>query len=218
MLDWAIYIIAILAFFLTHSIPVRPGNKAQIVAHLGARGFTLGYSTLSIAALTLVIIAANRAPYVELWPWAPWQNYVTLIAMAGAVLIASLAIGRPNPLSFGGGNNDRFDPQAAGIIGWARHPLLAALLLWSLGHLIPNGNLAHLILFGLFASFSFFGKRIIDKRNQRLLGLEKWQHLSHTQRDIAITRTGLIRVCIGIAIYLLLLHVHSAIIGVTPLP
>ncbi|NDW52405.1 NnrU family protein [Aliiroseovarius sp. PrR006] len=218
MLDWAIYIIAILVFFLTHSIPVRPTNKARVVAHLGARGFTLGYSTLSIATLSFVIIAANHTPFVELWPWAPWQNYVTLIAMAGAVLIASLAIGRPNPLSFGGGNNDQFDPRTAGIIGWVRHPLLAALLLWSLGHLIPNGNLAHVILFGLLASFSFLGKRIIDKRNQRLLGLENWQHLSHTQRDIAITWSGLMRVCIGIAIYLLLLYVHSAIIGVTPLP
>ena len=218
MLDWTIYIIAIIVFFMTHSIPVRPANKALIVARLGARGFTLGYSVLSIAALTLVIIAANRAPFVELWPWDHWQNYMTLIAMAGVVLIASLAIGRPNPLSFGGGNNDQFDPRAAGIIGWVRHPLLAALLLWSLGHLISNGNLAHLILFGLFASFSVLGMRIIDKRNQRLLGLENWQHLANTQRDVSFTRSGLGRICIGIFVYLLLIHFHSAIIGVTPLP
>ncbi|WP_282064676.1 NnrU family protein [Aliiroseovarius marinus] len=218
MLDWVIYTLAIIVFFLTHSIPVRPANKAKVVAQLGARGFTLSYSALSIAALSFVIYAANHAPIVELWPWAPWQNHVTLLAMAVSVTIAALAIARPNPLSFGGRNNHTFNPHAAGIVGWTRHPLLVALLLWALGHLIPNGNLAHVILFGLFASFSFLGKRIIDKRNQRLLGLETWQHLSHTQRDIAITRTGLIRACIGIAIYLLLLHVHSAIIGVTPLP
>lgn len=218
MLDWIIYAAAIFVFFLTHSIPVRPPIKARIVAHLGKTGFTLGYSILSIAALSLVIIAASRAPFVALWPWAPWQNYVTLIAMAVAALIASLAIGRPNPLSFGGRNNDQFDPGAAGIVGWVRHPLLAALLLWSLGHMIPNGNLAHVILFGIFASFSALGKRIIDTRNQRLLGIDTWRRLANTRRDITVTRSGVLRVCIGMVIYLLLIHYHSAIIGVPPLP
>ncbi|MCK0143882.1 NnrU family protein [Aliiroseovarius sp. F20344] len=218
MLDWLIYAVAILLFFLTHSIPVRPAIKSRIVAHLGGPSFTLAYSALSIAALTMVIIAANRAPFVELWPWAPWQNHVTLIAMAAAVLIASLAIGRPNALSFGGRNNDLFDPRAAGIVGWVRHPLLAALLLWSLGHLVPNGNLAHLILFGIFASFSALGKRIIDKRNQRLLGIDIWQQLANTKREITVTKSGVIRVFFGVVVYLLLIRYHSAIIGVTPLP
>ncbi|MCK0170144.1 NnrU family protein [Aliiroseovarius sp. S1123] len=218
MLDWAIYIFAILVFFLTHSIPVRPANKARVVAHLGARGFTLGYSMLSIAALGFVIHASGRAPIVVLWPWAPWQNHVTLLTMAVSVTIVALAIARPNPLSFGGRDNHKFDPQAPGIVGWMRHPLLVALLIWALGHLVPNGNLAHVILFGIFAGFSALGMRIIDRRNQRLLGLENWQHLANTQRDVSFTRSGLGRVCIGIFVYLLLIHFHSAIIGVTPLP
>lgn len=218
MLDWAIYALAILLFFLTHSIPVRPANKARIVARVGGRGFTLGYSALSLAALSFVIVAANRAPIIQVWPWAPWQNHVTLLAMAVASIIAALAIARPNPLSFGGRDNHRFAPQAPGIIGWMRHPLLMALLIWALGHLVPNGNLAHVILFGIFAAFSALGVRIIDRRQKRILGMENWQRLSATTRHIRPSLNGLLRLAIGLAVYVLLVLLHGPVIGAYPLP
>lgn len=218
MLDWIIYALAILLFFLTHSIPVRPKNKARIVARVGTFGFTLGYSALSFAALSFVIIAANRAPIVQLWPWAPWQNHVTLLAMALSAAIAALSIARPNPLSFGGRNNNLFDPKAPGITGWIRHPLLVALLLWALGHLVPNGTLAHVILFGIFAGFSVLGMRIIDRRQKRILGAENWQHLSTTARHIRPSLNGLLRLVIGLGVYALLILLHGPMIGAYPLP
>ncbi|WP_424939747.1 NnrU family protein [Aliiroseovarius sp. S253] len=218
MLDWIIYALAILLFFLTHSIPVRPTNKSRIVARVGGRGFTLGYSVLSIAALSFVIIAANRAPIVQLWPWSLWQNHVTLLAMAGATIIAALAVARPNPLSFGGSRNHLFDPKTPGIVGWMRHPLLVALLLWALGHLVPNGTLAHVILFGIFAGFSALGMRIIDRRQKRVLGAENWQHLSTTARHIRPSLNGLLRLVIGLGVYVLLILLHGPVIGAYPLP
>lgn len=218
MLNWIIYIVAILVFFLTHSLPVRPANKARIVAHTGARGFTIGYSALSIAALGFVIYAANTAPIVELWPWAPWQNHVTLLAMALSIAIASLAIGRPNPLSFGGRNNDQFDPNMPGIVGWLRHPLLVALLLWALGHMVPNGTLAHVILFGIFAVFAALGMQIIDRRQKRQLGAETWARLSRTRRQFRPSINGLIRLSIGAVVYIALIHLHGPVIKAYPLP
>ncbi|WP_432447761.1 NnrU family protein [Aliiroseovarius marinus] len=218
MPSWLEFFAALVTFMASHVIPTRPKLRNSLRNLLGEKGFTVCYSLLSTLLLGWVIVAAGRAPLVNLWPWAPWQNTVTLLAMALACTLAALAIGRPNPLSFGGANNASFDPRNAGIIGWVRHPLLVALLLWSLGHLLPNGNLAHLILFGIFASFSALGKRIIDKRNQRLLGIDTWQRLANTKREITVTKSGLVRVFIGAAVYLLLIHYHSAIIGVTPLP
>lgn len=218
MAGWILYSFAIFVFFLTHSVPVRPANKARIVARIGALGFTLGYSALSIAALGLVIFTANRAPIVQLWPWAPWQNHVTLLAMAVATIIAALAIARPNPLSFGGRNNPMFDPKSPGIIGWMRHPLLVALLLWALGHLLPNGNLAHVILFGIFAGFSVLGMQIIDRRQKRVLGAEEWQHLANTTRQIRPSLNGLFRIAIGLAVYALLIALHGPVIGAYPMP
>ena len=218
MTGWVEYGLAFIAFFLTHSIPVRPAVKSRLVRVLGGRGFTIAYSTLSTAVLAWVIVAAGRAPFVGLWDWAPWQNHVTLTVMFLVCLIAALAIGRPNPLSFGGANNDRFDPNHPGLIGWMRHPLLVALFLWAFGHMIPNGNLAHVILFVVFGGFALLGMWIIDRRQNRLLGADQWAALADTRREIMVTRGGLLRVAIAILVYALLLTLHGPVIGVEPLP
>ncbi len=214
---WGEMIAAFTAFFLSHSIPVRPAIKQRIAGRIGPGGFTLAYSALSIAVLGWIIAAAGRAPHIELWPWAPWQNHVTLTAMALAFAIAALAIARPNPLSFGGLHNERFDPAHPGLIGWVRHPLLLALLLWALGHLVANGDLAHVILFALFAGFALLGMRIVDRRARRLLGAREWQRLAATRREIRPTPGGLLRLALGLLAYAAFLHAHEWLFGVSPL-
>jgi len=92
-----------------------------------------------------------------------------------------------------------------------------ALLIWSAAHMVPNGNLAHVILFGLFAGFSILGMAIIDRRARRILGADTWQHLSKTRRILTITRRGITRIAIGVLIYLALLYSHEWVIGVSPL-
>ncbi|PIE16741.1 MAG: NnrU family protein [Rhodobacterales bacterium] len=217
MADWGSFLAALLAFFLSHQIPVRPAVKTRIVAMIGHRGFGMAYSALSVAILTWVIVAAGRAPYIELWGWEPWMNYVPLLGMFVAIQILALSIGTPNRLSFGGWQNERYDPQHPGIIGWVRHPLLVALFLWAAAHMVPNGNLAHLIVFGLFAGFTLMGQKIIDRRSKRVLGLQQWQALTDTKREIRLTRTGMIRMVIGVLVYLTILHSHEFFIGVPPL-
>lgn len=215
--QWGEFIAAFVAFFLSHSIPVRPAVKSRIVAKTGALGFALLYSALSIAILTWIIIAAGRAPFVEIWGWATWQNHLPLTGMLVAIVIVTMAFGQPNPLSFGGWNNQAFDPDNSGLIGWIRHPLLVALLIWAGTHLIPNGNLAHVIVFGLFAGFSILGMAIIDRRARRILGAENWQHLSTTHRRLTLTRRGIARIALGVLIYLAVLYSHEWVIGVSPL-
>ncbi|MCP5038396.1 MAG: NnrU family protein [Rhodobacteraceae bacterium] len=217
MAGWGEYIAAFVTFFTSHRLPLRPGIKGWLSARIGAFGFTLAYSTMSVAVLTWVIIAAGRAPYLGLWEHAVWMNHVTLTLMAVASVIFTLALGRPNPLSFGGWNNDRFDPRNSGLIGWARHPLLVVLGLWSLAHILPNGNLAHVLMFGQFAIFSLIGQRIIDRRKQRLLGDHEWVRLSATTRRLSLSLNGTIRLVVGLALYLTLLYAHAPVIGVDPL-
>ncbi len=215
--DWAWYAAAFITFFVSHRLPLRPPVKKLIVASIGARGFTLAYSAMSVAVLIWVIVAAGRAPYVALWPQEIWMGHLTLTLMAFASVIFALAIGRPNPLSFGGSNNDCFDPADPGLVGWMHHPLLVALGLWALAHIIPNGNLAHLLMFGLFASFSLVGMKIIDRRKKRLLGAEEWARLSATRRRFRPSLNGMFRFAAGLVLYLLMLWLHIPVIGVAPL-
>lgn len=221
-MGWLEFVTAYVAFFLSHSLPVRPPLRPWLLASLGTPGFTLAYSALSLAVLAWLIGAAGRAPYVIQWDWAPWQVHVPLTVMGPACLILALSIGRPNPFSFGGAHNDRFDPQQPGIVRWSRHPLLLALALWAAAHVVPNGDLAHVILFGTFAAFALLGGRLIDARKRREMGAE-WQRLrvAVAAAPLPFWRASggtLARFVAGIVLYATLLWVHPILFGVSPLP
>lgn len=222
-MGWGEFALALGVFFLSHTVPVRPPVRPWAVARLGQRGFTLGYAVLSLAVLTWLVFAAGRAPYVPLWQWAPWQNHMALALMLPACLIATLAIGRPNPFSFGGARNDRFDPARPGIVGWMRHPLLVAFALWGGVHTLANGDLAHVILFGTFAVFALLGGRLIDRRKQRQMGAA-WDRLRTEMADggrpalTDIVREAPGRIAAGVALYALLIVLHPLVIGVSPIP
>lgn len=218
MQDWTVYILGFAFFFASHMIPVKPRVKAGLVSVIGARGFTIAYSLLSTLALILLILAARSAPYLPLWDWQEWHNHVAMTLMLIAVTIISMAIGRPNPLSFGGANNDVFDPAHPGLIGWIHHPLLMALFLWSCAHLLANGDLAHVIMFACFAGFSLLGRIIINRRKIRQLGHQEWARLSNTKRSLRPSLNGVIRICIGLLIYGLVLWAHEPVIGISPIP
>lgn len=217
MTGWTEFIAAFAVFFASHALPVRPAVKRPIVARIGVRGFSLAYSALSVMVLAWLIVAAGRAPYVMLWSFAPWQLWVPVIVNAFAAVILALGTGRPNPLSFGGAHNDRFDPAHPGIVGWVRHPLLVAIGLWAGAHMVPNGDLAHVLLFGTFLGFAGLGMRMIDRRKRRLMGAD-WDRLTKTTRRVNITPGGMVRVALGLGLYGLILWAHTPVIGVSPLP
>lgn len=222
MNEWAEFAAAFAAFLLTHSLPIRPPLRPLLVRWLGSRGFTAAYSLLSLAVLAWLIAAAARAPYIALWSWAPWQNHLALTLMLVVCLILALSIGRPNPLSFGGAGDNRFDPDHPGIVRLMRHPLLMALALWATAHLIANGDLAHVIMFGSFAAFALIGGRLVDRRKQREMGA-RWQELRDRvsarpmmSRPASWVRLWL-RVGAGLALYGALLLAHPWLFGVSPL-
>ena len=221
-MGWFEFAAAYAAFFLSHRVPVRPPIRTWLQARLGRGGFTLAYSLLSVAVLAWLIGAAGRAPYVQLWGWAPWQAYVPLSAMLPVCLILALSVARPNPFSFGGARNDRFDPSRPGIVRWARHPLLLALALWAAAHVVPNGDLARVILFGSFAGFAILGGRLVDRRKRREMGAD-WHRLQAAvarapKVSLPISGAALMRLVTGAALYSALLWAHPFLFGVSPIP
>ncbi|MEM6389147.1 MAG: NnrU family protein [Pseudomonadota bacterium] len=222
-MDWSGFALALVAFFATHTVPVRTPIKPYLVRKLGQKRYSALYGLVSLAVLAWVIVAAGRAPFVPLWGWAPWQPWLALGLMLLASLLFSLSVARPNPFSFGGVRNDQFDPAEPGPIRLTRHPILAVLALWSGAHVLANGDLARVIVFGLFFVFAVFGGRLIDRRKRREMGPD-WQALwgevarqpllASGWRDAKFTR----RLGIGVGFWLLMLVLHPLVIGVSPLP
>jgi uncharacterized membrane protein len=220
-MTWLEYAGVFVAFFVTHSVPLRPTVRRMLVDAMGRPTFGLAYSALSLAMLGLLIHAAGRAPYVMLWPTLPWHYHAVQAGMLAVCLILALAVGRPNPFSFGGARNDRFDPARPGIVRHLRHPVLAALALWAGLHLLPNGDLAHLLLFGTLGAFAIAGRQLIDRRKRREMGADVWAKLWEETRKAPIVRaqrpwTGLAaRVLAALAIYGALVAMHPVVIGVS---
>lgn len=224
MAGWVAFSVAFAVFFLTHSLPLRPQIKARLTRYLGAGGFTILYSAVSLGALGVLIVAAKNAPYVELWSQQNWHRSAAFAGMLVVCILVAVTIGRPNPFSFGGTNNDAFDPDHPGIVRWFRHPLLMALSLWAALHLLPNGDLAHVILFGVFLAFSLLGSIMIDRRKRRFMGADRWDTLRRkTKRAPLIQRpsdgrTALVRIALGFGAFSVLLLLHPVVLGVSPLP
>ncbi len=232
-MDWVEFILAGFLFLGSHRLPTIPGIRRGLVGVMGERGFVASYSLLSLAMLVWLITAAGRAPYVELWSPERWQTWVLLFAVPVACLLIAFSVGVPNPLSFSGGDEQRFDPAKPGAVGFVRHGLLWAFAVWSLAHIVPNGNVAHVSLFGVFALFSLSGMFIIDRRKQQQLGTERWHELARAtslwpgQSIIAgrwrprlrpIGSDTFIRLAVAIAIFFGALWMHESLIGVNPLP
>ncbi|MGB3553739.1 MAG: NnrU family protein [Jannaschia sp.] len=221
LVGWVGFAASFAVFLLLHLVPLRPRVRGRLVSAIGVRGFGLTYAAVSLGTLFWLIAAAGRAPYVPLWHHAGWLVWIPLLAMLPACLILSLTLGRANSFSFGG-PADGFDPSRPGIVRVMRHPVLWALALWAASHMVANGDLAHVTLFGLFTGFAIAGRGIIDRRRRRLMGPE-WDRLARAVRTAPICapaswRGAALRLLFGALGWAALIVLHPLLMGVSPLP
>jgi uncharacterized membrane protein len=229
MTGWTEYLLALAIFVASHVLPRFGGLRDRLIGAVGRRAYFSAYGLLSLALLVWVIVAAGRAPHVELWPQAPWTRWVPNIAMPMATVLIACGFGLRNPFTLGGKRDAIVDPDHPGFAAITRHPLFLALALWAGAHLVPNGDLAHVILFGCFSAMALAAIPAFDARARRSLGPQATAFFKATAtlslqpltdrvwlRDNA--RPLAIRTIIGLLIWVAALHLHGPLIGVTPFP
>jgi uncharacterized membrane protein len=89
------------------------------------------------------------------------------------------------------------------------HPMLTALMIWAFAHLLANGDLASVLLFGSFLGFAVYDRiSVIGRLSPGPLGNAKGGAL----HDIVV-------IAVGLALYALLLFWgHAKLTGVALLP
>lgn len=223
------FLVALALFLLSHAIPARPAIRQRLVATVGERAYLICYSFLSLALLAWLIDAARRAPFVAIWELARWQYFVPLALMlpASMLLVGGAISANPLSVTF---SRATYDPARPGLVAVTRHPLLWAFALWAFGHLVPNGDLVGLVMFGGFGLFACAGMAAIDRRRRRVLGRGAWQEIA-AQTSImpgaallsgrARWRWRIAPLCGtmvgGALLYVTLLIVHPLLIGPDPL-
>lgn len=213
--------------FLLSAKPLRP----LLVQRFGAQGFRLLYSAAMVGAFIWMLQSYRAAPFLAVWTPAPVFAWVPLLVMPVAAILLVAGLTTPNPTLVGG---ERFldgtpGSPAVGILSITRHPFLWGTGLWALSHLLANGDFASMVLMGGVAVLSFGGMRHIDQRREASLGAT-WGPMKLTTSVLpfgaalagrtAIDWRGIgwWRPLLGLAVYAALLHLHSGLIGVSPLP
>jgi len=220
--------LATICFLAPHAVPSIPGLRDWLIGKFGRAGYLSAYVTLSMLTFVWLILAGLRAPYVGLWALSPWQVYATLILVALACVLLIAGLATPNPLSLSVRTAGTDIPGGAILVA-ARHPLLWALGLWGLGHVLVNGDVASVMLFGILAIFALGYMPLMDKRIQKARGMDEWQRLSAGSSNMLfaayfrkhsrplVDRTLILSVIGGFALFFVLLSLHGLVIGVNPL-
>ena len=223
---WVEFAAAMGLFLISHRLPAMLGAKGWIEGALGRRGYTIAFSLLSLGLLYWLIIAAGRAPYVGLWDQQLWHRWAVNIVMPVVGLLVVFGVGAANPFAFEG-RAAGFDPARPGIAGLTRQPLLWALALWAGVHLLPNGDLAHVLLFAPMLGFSLLGMGLVERRRRRLMGQAQWARLTARTGLVPFAaliagrwRPGawpsLVRLSIWLLTWGLIWYLHEPVIGVWP--
>jgi uncharacterized membrane protein len=188
-----LYLILGLVIFLgVHSVEiVSPTLRSRAVARLGEKPYKGAYSLLSIMGFVLLVWGYGVARQDPILVYAPpvWMRHLTLLLMLPVfpLLLAAYLPGR--------------------IKAAVKHPMLAAVKAWALAHLLANGMLADVLLFGGFLLWAV-ADRISVKRRAVV-------------RPVPGPPPGkyndLIAVVGGLALYVLFVFwLHTWLIGVPP--
>lgn len=124
----------------------KPGRDLRV--KMGNAAYRGAYSLVALAGLALLtwgyVLYRGEAPVI----WFPpaWTRHVALALMLPALILLVAAYA-----------------PAGWIAAKARHPMLASVKVWATAHLIANGDLASIILFGSFLAYAVAG-RIVAKR------------------------------------------------------
>lgn len=219
-----------LFLLLTHfgisSTPLR----AVLVGRLGEKPYLGLYSLVSALAFWWLVAAYNAAPHVPVWPPAgglAWEP-VLLVPVALFLLVAGLST--PNPTSVGQERLLAGDREPVrGILRVTRNPFLWGVGLWAVAHMVPNGDLASLILFGTLALLALGGSVLIDAKLARRLGADWDRYAARTsnlpfaailagRQSLVWREIGWWRPAVALLVYGGLLHLHRMLFGVSPLP
>jgi len=177
-------ILGLLIFFGMHLIPSVPGFRRMIISKAGEKRYKAIYSISSLLGIILIVYGMSIAVFQPIWSPPAWSKNVVVLTMLFSFYLFAAADMKSN------------------IKRFFRHPMLLGVALWSGTHLLANGDLAAILLFGSFCVFSLLG---IFSANIR--GAAKQEKVYPFTRD-AVT------VLVSLVVYgIFVLYLHPHLIG-----
>ena len=118
-------ILAALFFVGTHLGLAGTPLRAAIVNRVGEGPYLIGYSILSLVAISWLADAYKVAPYVETWGQLYGLQTLALVLVLLAFLLVVVGLTTPSPTLVGAESLLAKDDVVKGILRITRHPFLA---------------------------------------------------------------------------------------------
>ena len=186
------FIIGLLLFFSTHSSRIfAEDNRNRYIEHYGMMKWKLAYSIVSLIGFALIVwgYGQMRMDPVVLWVPPMWTRHLAaLLTLPAFVLLAAAYV--PGTL----------------IKARIGHPMVAGVKLWALSHLIANGTLGDVLLFGSFLAWAIMDF-VSSRKRDRAQGVVREGRIA---RDAVALIVGLA------GWFVFVRYLHLSLIGVAP--
>jgi uncharacterized membrane protein len=147
-----ILLLGLVIFLGVHSTRiVADGWRSAQIARIGPGPWKLGYTVLSLIGFYLLLWgygAARQAPVVLWTPPVAMRHVAGLLTLIAFVLLAATYVPRN------------------GIKARLHHPMVLSVKLWAFAHLLANGTLADVLLFGSFLAWSVLSFSAARRRDR----------------------------------------------------
>jgi uncharacterized membrane protein len=189
----AVLILGLVIFLGAHSVRiVADGWRARQIERMGLNGWKGAFALVSIAGFVLIVwgYGMTRAAPVALWAPPAWMAHVTALLMIPAfvLLVAAYVPGTRIKAAVG-------------------HPMVAGVKTWAFAHLLSNGNLADIVLFGAFLLWAVLDYRAARRRDRA----------AGTTYPAGPVARDVIAVAVGLAAWAAFgFYLHALLIGVRP--
>ncbi|KLK94928.1 NnrU family protein [Microvirga vignae] len=189
-------VLGLILFLGIHSFTMARKSRSGLIGRIGEGPYKGLYSLLSLAGIALISIGYGQYRangYIPVWDPPVWTRHISLLL----VLIAFICV------------------VAAYLPGHIKyrlkHPMLAGVKIWAFAHLIANGDLGSILLFGSILAWAVVARISVKRRDVAA------QHGGTAAP--AGWRNDILAVVIGTAVYLAFVFwLHPLLIGVSVLP
>ena len=186
----AVMILGLGLFLGIHALPAQRKLRARVIALMGEGSYKIGYALVAVLGIALIAwgFAHYRATgWIDVWNPPKAFRHITIALMLPAVILVIAAFLRGH------------------IYTSLKHPMLAGVKLWAAAHLLANGDLGSIILFG-----SFLGWAVFDR-----ISLKRRTDAGGPPIPVGGWGNDMIAVAVGIVVYLALAFAfHPVVIGV----
>jgi uncharacterized membrane protein len=143
-------ILGLIVFFVPHVFVTRREARARLIARIGEGPYKIAFSVVSVIGIVLIVYGFARyraTEWVNLWYPPVWTRHLALqLNWLAMVCIAAAYI-----------------PE--NIKRALKHPMLVGVKIWAFAHLIANGDLGSVILFGSILAWAVFDRITLKRRS-----------------------------------------------------